>query len=70
MNPMPKNLGGVLNSFDRILIPEINMGQLSRIIRAEYLVPTLSFNHIQGQPMRAREIEGEIHRLLDGEDSE
>jgi len=70
MNPMPKNLGEVLASYDRVLVPEINMGQLSRIIQAEYLVPTISFNRIQGQPMRAREIENEINKLLNGEDGE
>ena len=68
MNPMPKNLGEVLNRFDRVLVPEINMGQLSRLIQADYLVPTISFNRVQGQPMRAREIENKITELLDGED--
>lgn len=66
INPMPKNLGEVLARFDTVLVPEINLGQLSRLIRAEYLVPTVSFNRIQGQPMRAREIEQEINQLLDG----
>jgi 2-oxoglutarate ferredoxin oxidoreductase subunit alpha len=70
MNPFPKNLGEVLNSFDRILVPEINLGQLSKIIQADFLVPTISFSRVQGQPMRAREIENKIKQLLDGEDSE
>lgn len=70
LNPMPKNLGEVLGRYKQVLIPEINMGQLSRLIRAEFLIPTVSFNRIQGQPMRAREIETQINKLLDGEDVE
>ena len=67
VNPFPKNLKDVLGQYDTVLIPEVNTGQLARLIRAEYLVPTVSFNRIQGQPMRAREIENEIHKLLNGE---
>lgn len=70
LNPFPKNLGEVLSGFKQILIPEINMGQLSRLIRSEYMVPTVSFNRIQGQPMRAREVEKEIYKLLNGDDAE
>jgi 2-oxoglutarate ferredoxin oxidoreductase subunit alpha len=69
MNPFPSNLGEVLRGFDIVLIPEINLGQLSRLIRAEYLVPTTGYNRLQGQPMRAREVEAEIHKILDGADS-
>jgi len=70
INPLSKNLGEVLARFDKVLIPEINMGQLSRIIRAEYLIDTLSYNRVLGQPMRAREIETKIHDVLDSEGSE
>jgi 2-oxoglutarate ferredoxin oxidoreductase subunit alpha len=65
MNPFPSNLGDVLRRFDTVLVPEINLGQLSRLIRAEYLVPTVGYNRLQGQPMRAREVETEIHKILD-----
>ncbi|MCZ7533565.1 MAG: 2-oxoacid:acceptor oxidoreductase subunit alpha [Acidimicrobiia bacterium] len=68
LNPMPQNLGDVLKRYKQVLIPEINMGQLATLIRAEYLVPTVSYNKVQGQPMRARQIETHINRLLDGED--
>ena len=67
LNPFPRNLGEVLAGFDRILIPEINTGQLSRLIQAEYLVPTIGYNRVQGLPMKAREIEATIHEILDGE---
>jgi 2-oxoglutarate ferredoxin oxidoreductase subunit alpha len=70
MNPFPANLGEILSGFDTVLIPEINLGQLSRLIQAEFLVPTIGYNRVQGQPMRAREVETEIHRILDGESSE
>ena len=66
LNPFPKNLGEVLNRFDRILIPEINTGQLSKLVQAEYLVPTTGYNRVQGLPMKAREIEHTIHEILDG----
>ena len=69
INPFPSNLGEVLASYDRILIPEINTGQLSRLIRAEYLVPTIGYNRVQGLPIKAREIEAKIHEILDGEES-
>jgi len=65
INPLPRNLGDVLSSFDNVLVPEINLGQLSRIVRAEYLIDTQSFNRVLGQPMRARDIETEIHKVLD-----
>jgi 2-oxoglutarate ferredoxin oxidoreductase subunit alpha len=67
LNPFPRNLGDVLARYDRILVPEINMGQLSRLIQAEYLVPTIGYNRVQGLPMKAREIEATIHEILDGE---
>lgn len=68
LNPLPQNLEEVLRRYKQVLIPEINMGQLSRLIRAEYLIPTVSFNRIQGRPMRAQEIETQINKLLDGEE--
>ena len=66
VNPFPKNLGEVLSRYDTVLIPEINTGQLSRLIRAEYLIPTVGYNRVQGLPMRARDIETKIHEILDG----
>ncbi len=67
INPFPQNLGEVLGRFDRILVPEINMGQLARLIRAEYLVPTIGYNRVQGLPIKARDIEAKIYEILDGE---
>jgi 2-oxoglutarate ferredoxin oxidoreductase subunit alpha len=64
LNPFPANLGDALMRFDKVLVPELNRGQLSRLIRAEYLVPTTGLNKVQGLPFKASEIEQEIGRLL------
>ena len=69
INPLPNNLGEVLERFDTVLIPEINLGQLSRMIRAEYLIRPEQYNRVLGQPMRAREIETKINELLDKKES-
>lgn len=58
--PLPRNLGEILSKYDRILVPELNLGQLVRIIRAEYLVDAKGYSKMQGLPFRAAEIETEI----------
>ena len=60
LNPFPSNTGDVLRSFDRVLVPEMNTGQLSQLLRAKYLVDVESFCKVQGQPLFASEIEEEI----------
>jgi len=67
INPLPSNLGEILAGFDNVLIPEINLGQLARIVRAEFLIAPHQYNRVLGQPMRAREIETKINELLDSE---
>ena len=64
MYPMPKNTGGVLSKFKKVLIPEINLGQLSRIIRAEFLINPFTYNVVKGLPMKAYEIENKIEEIL------
>jgi 2-oxoglutarate ferredoxin oxidoreductase subunit alpha len=66
LNPLPPNLGEVLNSYAQILVPEINLGQLSRVLRAEYLVDAQTMSKIQGVPFRVGEIEAAITALLGG----
>jgi 2-oxoglutarate/2-oxoacid ferredoxin oxidoreductase subunit alpha len=63
LNPMPANTGEVLRSFRRVLVPEMNLGQLVRILRAEYLVDCISLPKIQGQAFKVSEILDAIHRL-------
>ncbi len=67
LNPFPLNLGAVVRRYPKVLIPEINLGQLSKMIRAEFLVDAQSLNKVQGVPFRAGEIEDAIVKLLGGD---
>jgi 2-oxoglutarate/2-oxoacid ferredoxin oxidoreductase subunit alpha len=60
VNPFPANTGDVLRSFDRVLVPEMNTGQLAKLLRAKYLIDVESFCKVQGQPLFASEIEEQI----------
>jgi 2-oxoglutarate ferredoxin oxidoreductase subunit alpha len=62
---MPKNLGEVLGRYDKILVPEMNMGQLVMLLRAKFLVDAQGYNKIQGKPFKQSEIEDKIEELLD-----
>lgn len=64
INPLPRNLGDVLKRFKRILVPEINLGQLAMILRSEYLIDIIQYNKVQGLPFKASEIEEKILNLL------
>ncbi|MCS5636842.1 MAG: 2-oxoacid:acceptor oxidoreductase subunit alpha [Myxococcota bacterium] len=64
LNPFPTNLGDVLNRFERVLCPELNEGQLSRLLRARYLVDVESFSKIAGQPFKVGEICARIQEAL------
>jgi 2-oxoglutarate ferredoxin oxidoreductase subunit alpha len=66
ISPLPANLAAIIPKFKRILVPEINLGQLRRLIRAEYLVDAHGFNMVRGLPLRTGELEEEINRLLAG----
>ncbi len=67
LNPMPRNLGELLRSFKHILVPELNMGQLCRIVRAEFLVDAKPVTKVQGLPFTAAELEVAIKGVLAGE---
>jgi 2-oxoglutarate ferredoxin oxidoreductase subunit alpha len=60
LNPFPSNLGAVLAAYDKVLVPEVNLGQLNKLLRAEFLVDVVSFTKLQGLPFRAAEIEAAI----------
>ncbi|MGH2574504.1 MAG: 2-oxoacid:acceptor oxidoreductase subunit alpha [Ignavibacteria bacterium] len=64
LNPFPKNLGEILLKFKRILVPEMNLGQLSLLLRAEYLVDCESLTKVQGLPFKAVEIEKKVIEIL------
>jgi 2-oxoglutarate ferredoxin oxidoreductase subunit alpha len=63
LNPFPANLGDVLASYERVLIPEMNLGQLTRLVRAEYLVDAQTLSKVQGIPFRASEIHAAIQEM-------
>jgi 2-oxoglutarate/2-oxoacid ferredoxin oxidoreductase subunit alpha len=65
LNPFPANTGDVVRSYPKVLIPEMNMGQLASLIRAKYLVDAQSYTKVQGLPIFAEELEREITRMLD-----
>jgi len=64
LNPLPSELGEILSRYDRVLIPELNDGQLALLIRARYLVDAVSFSKLQGRPFTIAEIETRIEELL------
>jgi 2-oxoglutarate/2-oxoacid ferredoxin oxidoreductase subunit alpha len=66
LHPLPANLGEVLQRYTQVLVPEVNLGQLSRILRAEYLVDAQTMSKMQGVPFRVGEIEAAITALLGG----
>ncbi len=65
LNPLPPDLGEVLRRYPKVLVPELNSGQLARVVRAEYLIDAQSLSKVQGLPFTAREIEEAIDRQLD-----
>ncbi len=65
LNPFPANTGEVVRRYPKVLIPEMNLGQLSMLIRARFLVDARGFNKVQGLPIVAEELEREILRVLD-----
>ena len=65
MNPLPPDLGQILQQYRRILVPEINSGQLVRLLRAEYLVDAVGFNRVRGLPLATHEIKEAIDQILE-----
>ena len=65
LNPFPRNLGEVLKRYKKVLVPEMNIGQLVMILRAKFLVDAQSYGKIQGKPFKQSEIEDKIEELLD-----
>jgi 2-oxoglutarate ferredoxin oxidoreductase subunit alpha len=64
LNPFPANTGDVLRGYERVLVPEMNLGQLAMLVRAKYLVDAITYNRVRGLPFKAEEIEGLINDLL------
>ena len=64
LNPFPRNTGDVLRSYDRVLVPEMNLGQLLKLVRAEFLVDAVGYNRVRGLPLRASELADAMEALL------
>ena len=65
LSPLPPDLGQILRQYRRVLVPEINSGQLVRVLRAEYLVDAVGFNRVRGVPLASQELLDTIEQLLD-----
>jgi 2-oxoglutarate ferredoxin oxidoreductase subunit alpha len=64
LNPFPRNTGDVLNRYDNVLVPEINLGHLLQLVRAEFLVDAVGYNRVRGLPLRASEVADAIGAML------
>ena len=64
LNPLPGNVGDVLKRYKKVLVPELNMGQLLWMLRAKYLVDAVGLNKIQGRPFKQSELEQKIEEML------
>ncbi len=66
LNPFPKNLGEVLKSYDKVIVPEMNLGQLALLLRARYLVDAVSYTKVQGLPFKAEELQDVLADVIKG----
>ncbi len=64
LSPFPANLGDVLAAYDKVLVPEINLGQLALVLRGRYLTDVISYNRVRGLPFRAAELAGVIQDVI------
>ena len=64
LNPMPANLRTVLDTYDRVVIPEMNLGQLAHLIRARFLVDAISYNQVRGLPFTSAELEAVLEDVI------
>jgi len=66
LNPFPRNLGAVLKRYERVVIPEMNLGQLATLVRAKYLVDAHSYNQVNGMPFKAEQLATALKEAIDG----
>jgi 2-oxoglutarate ferredoxin oxidoreductase subunit alpha len=64
LSPMPRNLGEVLGRYDKVVIPEMNLGQLAHVIRARYLIDVIGYNQVRGLPFTAAELETMLEEVV------
>jgi 2-oxoglutarate ferredoxin oxidoreductase subunit alpha len=65
LNPFPANLGEVLRSYDKVVVPEMNLGQLAALIRAKYLVDARSHTQVNGMPFKAEQLAAALKEASD-----
>ncbi|MFD9001932.1 2-oxoglutarate ferredoxin oxidoreductase subunit alpha, partial [Streptomyces sp. NPDC059582] len=66
LNPFPRNLGALLGRYDKVVIPEMNLGQLATLVRAKYLVDAHSYNQVNGMPFKAEQLATAFKEAIDG----
>ncbi|GIG01480.1 oxidoreductase [Catellatospora citrea] len=64
LNPLPKNLGEVLASYDKVVIPEMNLGQLAHVIRARFLIDVVAYNQVRGLPFTSTQLETMLEEVI------
>jgi len=64
LNPFPTNTGEVVQKYDKVVIPEMNLGQLALLIRGRFLVDAISYNRVTGLPFKAEELAGVIEDVI------
>jgi len=64
LNPFPKDLGEIIKRYDAVMVPEMNLGQLSLLLRAKYLVDVVGYNQVNGMPLKAAELAAAITDLI------
>jgi pyruvate/2-oxoacid:ferredoxin oxidoreductase alpha subunit len=66
LNPFPRDLGEILERYETVLIPEMNLGQLALLVRGRYLVDAVGYNQVNGMPLKAADLAQAINTLIDG----
>jgi 2-oxoglutarate ferredoxin oxidoreductase subunit alpha len=69
LNPFPRNLGDVLRAYDRVVVPEMNLGQLATLIRARFLVDAHSYNQVNGMPFKVEQLAAALKEAIDALDA-
>ena len=65
LNPFPRNTGEVLRRYEKVLVPEMNLGQLAMLVRARYLVDAISFTRVRGLPFKSAELADAIRDVIE-----
>lgn len=64
LSPLPRNLGDVLRSYDKVVLPEMNLGQLAHVLRARYLIDVVSYNQVRGMPFTSSQLEAMLEEVI------